>query len=248
MDMKEELTCKYCNNIYTEPITLRCCCENICKHHIEEIFSSSTSNKFKCPLCNEENTNQTFKANKIIEKLVQIELNAFKIDPKYEKVLNDLKIEIEKLAAILKDPENYIYEEISELKRKVDLDKEILKCQIDEIADDLIQQLESFGNRFKTEYKSNVDFDYYNDLVESSKKQLAEYEQCLSLFSDEIYEDCEGVIKFLQPSLIEIQNKLLSNLSITYQPMDYEMEDLFGKLKIKVSLFLKIKTKLFLIK
>ena len=241
MNIKEELTCKFCNGIYQNPIALPCG-DNICKHHLEELISNKSSKTFTCPLCNEENaTNQQFKVNKLIQTLVKRELHAFELDPKYETVLSSLRIEIEKIAAILKDPENYIYEEISELKRQVDLDRERLKIRIDELADDLIQQLESYEKLFKAEYKANVDLQHYNGLVESSRKQLIEYEQCLIMFSiknqerEAKYNDCESLIKVLQPSLVEIQNKLFSNMSITYKPSGIGSRDLFGKL-IKVRL------------
>ncbi len=89
------------------------------------------------------------------------------------------------MAVLLKDPENYIYEGIGELKRQVDLDREKLKKEIDELANDLIQQLESYETTFKKKYKSNIDLEHYYGLIESSRKQLDEYEKCLNLFSVE---------------------------------------------------------------
>jgi hypothetical protein len=136
-----------------------------------------------CPLCNKENLNQKFCVNKLIEDLLENDLSNLEVDSKFKIIYDNLKAEIGNLEKILKDPENVIYEEIKELKRRVDLDKEQLKSHIDTLANGLIQQLESYESRFKAEYKANVDFDYYNDLVESSKKQLAEYENCLNLFS-----------------------------------------------------------------
>ena len=240
MNINAELTCKYCNQVFKEPITLACG-DNICKHHLEELISNKSSKTFTCPLCNEENaTNQQFKVNKLIQTLVKRELHAFELDPKYETVLSSLRIEIEKLAAILKDPENYLYEEISELKRQVDLDRENFKSQIDELADDLIQQLESYEKRFKAEYRANVDLEHYNGLVESARNHLVEFENFFNLFStknqekEEKYNDCESLVKVLQPNLVEIQNKLFSNMSIKYQTLEKRMEDLFGKLQIKV--------------
>jgi hypothetical protein len=41
MNIKEELTCKYCNEVYKNPITLNCCGENICKQHVEELTSNN---------------------------------------------------------------------------------------------------------------------------------------------------------------------------------------------------------------
>ena len=52
-----------------------------------------------------------------------------------------------------------------------------------ELADDLIQQLESYESKFKAEYKANVDFKYYKALIESSRQQSTQYEEFLNLFS-----------------------------------------------------------------
>jgi len=243
MNIKEKLTCTYCNEIYKDPTTLSCCGNNICKRHVEELMSNNSSNKFMCPICNKENCNQNSNVNKLIQNFIEIEIHKFELDPKYEQIFNNLKMEIKKFEAILKDPEHVIYEEISELKRQVDLDREKLKNEIDELADGLIQQLESYEKRFKAEYKANIDFEYYNGLVESSRKQLDEYEKCLSLFStknqekDEKCNECEKTIKVLQPSIIETKEKLFSNLSIVYNPMENNIKDGFGKLIIKVILF-----------
>ena len=191
-------------------------------------------------MCNQENKHFKIKVNNLIQSLLEVELHEFKINPKYEKTLNNLKIEIEKMALLLKDPEHFIFEEFSELKRQVDLDRDSLKMEIDELADDIIKKLESYEKSFKENYKKNVDFDYFNGLVESSRKQLTEYEKCLSLFSvenekrEEEFKESEQLIQTLQPSLNIIKNKLYSDFCIIYKPMENNMEDVFGKLIIKV--------------
>ena len=241
INIKERLTCQSCNDIYKNPIMLVCCGESICKQHVEQLLSSNSSGKFMCPFCNEENQNQNLKTNKLIQSLIEIDLHKFKLDPKYEIVFDKLKMEIRNIETILSEPENYIFEEISELKRQVDLDRERLKSEIDELANTLIQQLESYENRFKTEVKTNVDLEYYNDLVESSKKQLVEYERCLSFFSvekekrKEEFNQSAKLIRKLQPNYIQIKNSLFSNLLLSYKPMEINPNDLFGKLEISVS-------------
>ena len=127
------------------------------------------------------------------------------------------------------------------MKRQVDLEKESLKSEIDKLADGLIQQLETYKARFKSEYKTKVDFDCYNNLVESSKKQLAEYETCLSLFSvekEKRKEKCaetEKLIGTLKPKIEELKKSLFSNLSIKLKKMGNKIENVFSKLIIKVS-------------
>ena len=65
----------------------------------------------------QENTNQHFHCDELVEKLIGMELHKFKLDPKYEAAMNNFKTEIESLEAIIKDPENIIYGEIGELKK-----------------------------------------------------------------------------------------------------------------------------------
>ena len=190
----------------------------------------------------QENTNQNFHCDELVEKLIEMELHKFKLDPKYEITMNKLKIEIESLEAIIKDPENTIYEEISELKRQVDLDRENLKNEIDSKADDLIQQLETYEKRFKAEYQTNIDLEKYNQLVKSSRKKLIEFENCLNLFSvdnkerEEKTTEIEETITILQPNIMDIKNELFSNLSISYKPMGTNLNGLFGKLIVEVKI------------
>lgn len=241
MNLKEKYTCKYCNQIFKNPITLNCCGDHICKQHILELRSSSSSNVFWCPLCNQQNTNQSLKPNEIIQSMLDIEAYKFEIDPKYQKIFESFKTEIENLEAVLNDPDNVIYEQINELKRQVDLNREDLKSHIDAMADKLIQQLESYGNQFRTEYKMKLDMKHYISLAETSKKQLNEYEKYLNLLSskaeerDKQSDETEITLNNLQSKIKKLKVELFSNKSIIYKPMDINENELFGKLKIRVS-------------
>ena len=240
MDVKEQLTCKYCQEIYKEPVFLNCCGDNICKCHIEELLSIDETNKFFCPFCEVENANMNLCVNKLIQNFINNQLHKFELDSKYKVTLSIFKEEIDKLEAILNDPENYIFEEIHDIKRQVDLDREKSKVQIDELADSFIKKLEELEQNFKTEYKSNVDLHSYHALVESSKKQLFEYEKSLNLFSvkreerDEKTKQSEKEIDSLKLKIKELNDKLFSDWSIKYRPIGKQKEDLFGKLIIKV--------------
>ena len=241
MNAREKLSCKYCNQIYKAPLTLTCCGGNICKQHIDEFISKNSSNIFLCPLCHNQNSNQNFNINLLIQDFVENGLSDFEVDSKFKIIFENLKTEIDNLETVLKDPENVIYEEINELKRQVDLEKERLNIEIDERANDLIQQLESYEARFKTEYKTNVNLDHYKSLVESSRKQLEEYEKYLNLFSTKYKEQKEKgaqkqkLVKSLQSEIVELKNKLFSNLSISFKPIGGKAKNSLGKLIIQVS-------------
>ena len=82
MNVKEKLTCKYCFQIYSQPLTLTCCGDYLCRRHVDELSSHDSNEGFLCPLCNQQNTNQTFKICKIIEDFIEIEVHKFEMDPK----------------------------------------------------------------------------------------------------------------------------------------------------------------------
>ena len=47
--------------------------------------------------------------------------------------------------------------------------------------------------------------------------------------------ESEKIIDKLQPEIKELKDKLISNLSINYKPVEIKIEDFFGSLTISVS-------------
>ena len=243
MNIIEKLSCTYCHEIFKHPINLICCGKKICKQHIDELVKENSPNKFTCPLCTQENTNQTFHCDELIKSLIEeVELHKFKLDPKYELTFNTLRKEIESLETILKNPDNYIHEEINQLKKQVDFDRENIKSEIDNIANGLIQQLESHEQQFKTEYRASINLEKYNGLVESYRAQLDGFKKFLNLFSvekedrDKKTSEIEIAINYFQPRLKNFQSQLFSHLKINYKPMEKIKEESFARLIIEVSL------------
>jgi hypothetical protein len=240
MNIKEELTCSYCHEIYNQPVMLNCCGDHICKQHIEELIANKPSSQFICPLCNRENENQILQVNKFVRKMIETELHKFQIDSKHRETLEKLKKEIQNLEEILKNPKNMIHDEICELKRQVDLDRDKLKSEIDKSADGIVQQLDSYEKKFKKEFKFYIDSKYYNSLLVSFRIELVEYEKCLNLFSvskedrDVKWIETEKVNDLLQSKIKEAKINLFSNKSFTYKPIENKIEDLFGRLIVKV--------------
>ena len=241
MNLIENLTCKYCEKIYSEPVFLNCCGKNICKADIDAISKSSTGS-FSCPICNTELKNETFQINQLVQVLIdKTELHKLKIDPAYIKTLNDFKEKLARIENIHKDPLNLIYEKISELKMKVDLDREKAKAEIDRLADDMMTKLNSWESEFKAGSKSNEFLDYYNNLIATMKNNLNEYEKCLESlsFTDEDRKTkriaITDVITTLEMETESFKNKLFKLKSLTYEPMKAEFGSLFGKLNVTVS-------------
>ena len=141
MRYKEDVTCSLCNLILDEPVSLPCFCI-ICNGHLTDCFTSN--NEIKCISCNKFyqipydgfRTNKTTK--KLLEDLVYLSDEEKNLKSSIQsnfstfKSQNKTKIKVLKL----KSQEN-----LSKIKEKVELRKEQLKKQIDEISAEFIQNL-----------------------------------------------------------------------------------------------------------
>ena len=243
MNIEEELKCKLCKEILNEPVSLNCCGENVCKKHIDEILSKQEKNEILCPLCESDIQNQKFHINKAMKSLIERELHKIKINPEYENVLKSFKEKINTIESMNSDPENYIYEEFAELKRKVHLDRETkikeINDSIKEIndsTDDLLNQLESYEKKFRE--KSKLD-NSCNTLIKNMKRELDDYEKCLkSLVNTDKNrkaktEQVQRLAMDLDKEIELFKCKLLESKSFTYEPMKVEIRNILGKLMIK---------------
>ena len=247
MNLIENLTCKHCKKIYTEPVFLSCCGKNICKADIDVISKFSTGS-FSCPICNTTIQNRKFQINETLQVLIdEAELHKIKIDPEYLKTLNDFREKIATIENVHKDPFNVVYEKISELKMKVDLDREKAKAEIDKLADDMMKKLNSWETEFKAQSKSKEILSYYDNVIANMKTNLNEYEKCLKSmsFTDEERKKSKhavsDAIKILDAETESFKNKLFKHKSLTYEPIKAEVGSLFGKLIVGGHIYINIK-------
>jgi len=176
------------------PIILPCCYKTVCEHHIENKDESAASKKrklFTCILCetsHDMDKCKKFASNEIVEKLLNIEIgdkfaNFGDIYVQTTNQIKKLEDSFRKVDNLIKDPKNFIYEEISALKRDVDLRKEKLKEKIDDICAEMIAKLDKYQQEcyenipsLKLEDTSNEVFleaqKYLDELTKDNKKLL----------------------------------------------------------------------------
>jgi hypothetical protein len=207
---------------------------------LNELLALGDLTKLQCPFCKVQILNQNFTVNKLIESLVENELYKLELDSNYKLTLKDLKTQVEKFEAILKKPKRHIHNEINLLMKQVNTDRERMKSKINTQADNLLQQLKSYRAKFRNGLNKNVDLINYNRLVESSRKQLKTYEKSLRLFSVNDNQRAKErkaslkLIDLMQTKFQEFQDEIFSNLSITFEPNENQIENLNGKLIVKV--------------
>ena len=151
MNIQEELTCKFCNQIYTDPVSLNCG-HNICKKHLDDLFANSNS-KPSCPSCNSDILYSTFKVNEALKKIIEIQLHKVKPEPGYENLMQSLRNQLKRLETIRTDPE-FLF---SELRSRIEFDREMLKSQIDNLANEQLNELNKYEIKLKTEPANAAD-------------------------------------------------------------------------------------------
>jgi hypothetical protein len=148
------LNCEYCDELLTgSPVVLSCCDATICSEHIQfkevKVNDTKTIQVYVCELCqcSHNMKNKRFPINKVVERLLKIELDKISLGDGYIKVVEEienLEWSFNKLNGLIQDPKNYIYEYVSNVKRDVDLRKEKLKAEIDKICAGMIAKLDKY--------------------------------------------------------------------------------------------------------
>jgi hypothetical protein len=166
---------------------LGCCNKTVCEHHIEYQDESVASRKrklFSCILCEASHGKANFKkfaTNEIAEKLLKIEIdklaNLGNIFVQTSNQIKSLEENFCKVKNLIKDPKNFIYEKISDLKRDVDLRKEKLKStkKIDEICAEMIAKLDNYQRECYENIQSLKLEENTNDIFSEVQKNLDEW-------------------------------------------------------------------------
>jgi hypothetical protein len=147
--VKNLLNCDFCNELLIDPVSISCG-SNICKKHLDKLVSgySKDKNTYTCILCREEHfiPKNGFVVNAQIQEFLNIQLNTLKLPQVYD----ECKVEIEKslesikyIESLHRNPDSYVYAYFEDIKKKVDLRRQVLKSSIDEYSEELLQTVEA---------------------------------------------------------------------------------------------------------
>ena len=176
------IKCVNCESILSSPVLLPCG-HSVCKKHTNEDVNSS----IRCGNCGEDHSipPKSFPEIKALSMLIDAEIEKldfgqFYHNAKYAcKNLNNLHVEIESL---LKDPIFSIYEQISDLKNKIEIKREEFKLQIDKETDRLMEVV----TRYETDFKELLTTSEYIDHAKSLDVSLKESESKLKHWNDSL--------------------------------------------------------------
>jgi uncharacterized UBP type Zn finger protein len=226
-----------------DPITL-VCGYTICKSHLDKMINDSTNKKnmFNCEMCNKEHyvPNGGFVINKHIQKALEFKFHDFKPSPIFDEckqIIKETKESADKVQTISNDPENFIYEYFSDLKRKVDLRREELKLKIDEYSDQLVQSIEAtYARNYVCTQLSKGKKLMKEPFIESNNelnKIIKEFD--IFEFNDKKFEELKKKTDVLRIKfnniMADYKITLLNNKKHSFEFKEEIISNIFGKIK-----------------
>lgn len=245
-NMKINVICKICNQVFNEPVNLPC--NNIvCKSHLTDL------NNENCSFCqnrHELSTNEA-KSNEMISQILNksfyLTNEEIELQQKVTSLFDEIKIKSETLRN--KEPviEVLCYDHFASIINKIDRKKEELKIEIDDLADNLL-------NRVK-----NCRLTHEEGLKFISSKKVLSFQEIIDM-ECELKQDARKIGTF-NASFEDVKTKLEQHISMFNEKIDalldtelrLEMSSInleasklkskvFGKLKLKKSALLTQET------
>ena len=217
------IKCVNCNLILSTPILLPCT-HSVCKKHV-----SSETKSIQCGKCGQEHKvpeSGQFPLNEPLNEIIEANIEALNFGKNHKeareacKKLNETLDE--QVNLLVNDPESVAYDEIGDLKRRVNLKREKLLLQINQEADKLIVMLEACN--VKTE-KSNAELSKLKEVKQAAKNELEAWTNLLNMV-DQFHENRWAEIKHESEKIIEKLKEQYKIITSEMLPNEEKMEQI----------------------
>jgi WD40 repeat protein len=163
---KSDVTCRICHMVLRDPIQLPCFC-TICKEHISD--NTVKDGLIKCDPCGDDFRviDIKVKENTVLKKVLEAEHHLSNQEKEAKKEIHDKINQFHQLYdQFIDNSKNFdliCHEHFAEIQRLIDIQREELKAQIDEIALDMIKKTieteQIYRNKF-AEIQNIQEFDF----------------------------------------------------------------------------------------
>ena len=167
--IRDAIKCAICLEILESPVILPCS-DTICKKHV----TNRDSDAIRCEKCGVEHQIPTngFTTLPFLEEIIKSEiatLDLGSVHKEAKKSCESFEKDLKEFEVLLKDPNFYTHERISELKNSVQLKGEELKLRIDQETKKFIDDLEEYDRKTR-EYLSSNEFKEESKNLENELK------------------------------------------------------------------------------
>jgi len=160
-----------------------------------------------------------FPISKLAEIMLKFEQTKISLGYRFitvNKEIQNLDSSLSKLNNLIQDPKHYIFEQVSGIKRDVDLRKEKLKEKIDQICDEMIAKLDSYQNECYNNIENLRLKERNEEMIREIQAKLDEWngenELLLMIPTDQQLNEIELKAKHFDINLIERLTHLKSDI------------------------------------
>jgi Fe-S cluster biosynthesis and repair protein YggX len=241
MSVKVDFTCLICSKILKSPFSLPCG-DTICEEHLKET-EVLKNNSIKCKSCEEVfevKDNEMIRSNTTVQKLIQNERFLSDTEKSKKKSLEDSIENLFQLNEQLQVSKNIFdldcYNHFQEIRRKIDVQREELKDQIDKHSLTMIDELkaieEIYAKRIKEFQVETYDLEQEKNILNETFRDVNLLISSINQLQDKLDDD----VLRLKSNLSEIsQLKTFLIESNDFKPNLSFNRDSFGLLSSKTS-------------
>ena len=160
MGKKEELICNICQLIVKDPVSLPCYCI-VCGEHL--LDGSKLKKIIKCKTCDDEFNvpDVGFKTNKFAARILSNQTHLSKEEQKLKKDITAMNHQLAELLSTLNSEKSSIEvacsDRFSDIRRQIDIHRELVKQKVDTIALNMIYQTKVEEAKFLQKIRANID-------------------------------------------------------------------------------------------
>jgi hypothetical protein len=243
--MQNILTCKFegCNSYYLHPVLLPCS-KNVCKHHVDAVINNEQK-IFKCQFCLDDHKipENGFTVSQDIIDILDLKLHLGPKEKEIDQLISNIDSESKEFQLINQDPYNFIYEYVSNIRNKIDFERERLMLDLHTISDIMLTKL----NSFETECKRNLTNENIVKLNEENESFLKKINAQIFEWKDmmrkgnkdqsdvnQFFNDVRLMYEACKSRELNYKNKLLCNKICKFSPCSFQInQDFFGRFNIE---------------
>jgi WD40 repeat protein len=235
---KQEFICdlEQCKLYLENPIFLTCCGSTVCQKH-ENYFEKIEIDKFKCPICNQQETipQNGFPINRKIMSLINNGDHLGEIHKKVLNSINELESKMKEKKSI--KSEEIIFDFFSNLRNQIDLHRDQAIEQIHKKSEELLAFLKEEEDKCKEN-----DVNIKNVMLEDpNPHELPSWKNLLRKidFKKEeaaiLLNQINDKINQIKYDISKYKNDCLMNKKIEFVP--FKIDNYFGDIEMKTNLF-----------
>jgi hypothetical protein len=227
------LTCKYCKNIYSDPIYLPCN-KTMCRIHVDELRKENKISSIKCIFCKNEHEipPNGFELNEMalgfLNSRISITKQVSELKIELDKALDEANEVTKEFEKEQKQIETFAADHFLGIKNKIDTQRDSIKFQLDRIAEKMKHEVDDCESIYREKIKS---FKAEEVLSRDKLKKLSSTTEETRKSKLSEINNCINRLRFKKYELIDIKSKIES-CSIETKMSTNLRKEAFGELKL----------------